>query len=416
MATVRELVTSWGFDVDEKPLKKLDKDIASLKSTIKTVIATATAAGATLFGMAKFTANAGDEAVKVSQKLGIGVEKWQEYAHSANIANIAQESLAAGLGNLSRNMQEAADGSDEAAKAFRQMGIPITNAEGKLRSSSAVMEDVADRFKAMKDGTEKTVLAMKLFGKAGRDMIPLLNYGAQGLRDDAIEARRLGLVLSEETANGAELFNDNVTRMVGSLTGLRNLIGTALIPQFNQIILATTEWIVQNKEWIASGILQAVQLLTDNFSILLGLVAGLVAMKMAVVFISAAKAIWGVVVALQAAVASATALNLLMGGLPLLIGGLAAAGVVFAASGGFGSKPQAFGPTPGPDGLSRMLSGNSPGSFMGGGSITVAPTFNIQATGTNPQQLAQAIGEQTEPAIDRILREAKRDLKPASDR
>ena len=44
-----------------------------------------------------------------------------------------------------------------------------------------VMMQVADAFKKMPDGAEKAGLAMKLFGKSGADLIPLLNEGADGL-------------------------------------------------------------------------------------------------------------------------------------------------------------------------------------------------------------------------------------------
>ena len=59
---------------------------------------------------------------------------------------------------------------------------------------------MADKFKAMPDGTKKTALAMDILGKSGKDLIPLLNSGSEGLGEMLAEADSLGITLSTETA------------------------------------------------------------------------------------------------------------------------------------------------------------------------------------------------------------------------
>lgn len=61
---------------------------------------------------------------------------------------------------------------------------------------------------------------MELFGRSGREMIPLLNQGAGGLREMAREARELGIVVSESFSRRAENFNDNLRRLKAALQGL----------------------------------------------------------------------------------------------------------------------------------------------------------------------------------------------------
>ena len=50
--------------------------------------------------------------------------------------------------------------------------------------------------------------------KSGADMVPLLNGGADGLREMVAQSERLGLVLDDETAAAAGKFNDTL-EMIG---------------------------------------------------------------------------------------------------------------------------------------------------------------------------------------------------------
>ena len=38
-------------------------------------------------------------------------------------------------------------------------------------------------FSQLEDGPQKTALALEIFGKSGKDLIPLLNSGAEGHRE-----------------------------------------------------------------------------------------------------------------------------------------------------------------------------------------------------------------------------------------
>jgi phage-related protein len=96
---------------------------------------------------------------------------------------------------------EIAGGGESLAK----LGINSTDANGALRSTDAIMKDVADRFAEMPDGAEKSAMAVKLFGRSGLDMLPLLNKGSAGI-DAMIERNKaLGLTLNETQAEMSSL-------------------------------------------------------------------------------------------------------------------------------------------------------------------------------------------------------------------
>ena len=198
-------------------------------------------AGSALYDMAKkalgmlksFTLGAieaQDNMGKMAQKVGLSVEELSSYSHAAKLADVDMETLGTGIGILSRNMLAAAQGSKEQRKQFAAMHIEYRNADKTLRATGSVLEDLADRFAGMPDGAAKTARAMQLLGRSGKELIPLLNAGGEGLRQMRDEAEKLGLVISNDTAKSAENFNDNLTRLKAGIEFSQDfcLFGSAL--------------------------------------------------------------------------------------------------------------------------------------------------------------------------------------------
>ncbi len=90
--------------------------------------------------------------------------------------------------------------------------------------------EVADRFKTLPDGAEKTALSMELFGRAGKDMIPVLNLGGQGIKDLQDKADKLGLTLSNNTLAQMARFITSQKDLNDSTTSLKLAIGETTAP------------------------------------------------------------------------------------------------------------------------------------------------------------------------------------------
>ena len=223
------------------------KDLAPLKANIESVgksiahwgimaAGAAAAIGAAFGAIIVKTANAGDEINDMSKRTGIATEQLSGYKLAAEKAGSSLGGLAIGLQGLANSMQAGAVAGTAQAKMFDALGISIVDGKGKLLPLNDVLLNTADRFSRMEDGAEKATLAQDIFGRSGRELIPLLNQGADGLREEAEMAKKLGLVFSKEAAAGADAFNDAMADLKGALTGIRNDIGNALIPVARQFI------------------------------------------------------------------------------------------------------------------------------------------------------------------------------------
>lgn len=183
-----------------------------------------------------------DQLTKAAQKIGIPVDELSRLRHAAELAGVEFAGLQTSVRRLSQNMRDAFEGS--AAKGpmiFEQLGISVKDADGNMKSASQVMAELGDAFAAMPDGAMKTAMAIELMGRAGADMIPLLNGGSSALRSAMEEADRLGIVIDEKTGKAAEQFNDNLSRLGKVVSGIGIQFAAKLAPH----LAAFTDWLVE---------------------------------------------------------------------------------------------------------------------------------------------------------------------------
>jgi len=229
--------TSTGVNGAIANIGRIGGAYTGLISPITGAVAAITAATAKLAADFKGAIDTGDQLNKLSQKTGIAVEKLSELAYAGDLADINLESLATGIKKLSVNMAEAATNTNsKAAEAFKALGVAVKDSNGNLRSSDAVMADLADRFASMKDGAGKTALAIAILGKAGADLIPFFNMGSRGMAEMADEAKKLRLVMTGETAKAAEEFNDNMRKLTLSSSALGRSIAADLLPEMARFL------------------------------------------------------------------------------------------------------------------------------------------------------------------------------------
>lgn len=182
--------------------------------------AAAAAAGAMVFALTKRVADNADELGKLSQKVGVTVESLSGLAYAARLNNLSLDGLGTGMRTLAKNMLDAQSGTGDAKDAFKALRVEVEDAPGKLKPTDEMLLQLADKFSTMQDGAGKTAIAMRIFGKSGTDLIPLLNQGRAGIEELRKEAERLGIIISKDAAKAAEEFNDNLTRMKASSEGL----------------------------------------------------------------------------------------------------------------------------------------------------------------------------------------------------
>jgi hypothetical protein len=254
MAKVADLIYRIAGDSSSfvKALAKADKELANFNRNASRVAkgtalmgAALGAVGGYLGAMTKKALDDADALGKLSYRTGVAVEDLSRLEYALSLSDSSLEDFGVGAKNLNKILADTEAGNEKAAKALANLGIAALDASGKARPLNDVFLDVADRFKAMPDGATKATAAVNIFGKAGTKLIPALNNGAAGLREMGKEAEQLGLVLSTDTTDAAQLVNDNLTRMQKAGEGLGRQILVTLAPAMS---ILTSEMVENAKQ------------------------------------------------------------------------------------------------------------------------------------------------------------------------
>lgn len=169
-----------------------------------------------------------DELISLSKKSGIATDDLSKLKYAAEQDGVSFDSLSNGLKFLAKNV-ETAD------KEFRSLGISTKDNNGIIKSADALLKEVADKFQKMPDGVEKTNIALKLFGRAGTDMIPMLNNGSEGIKALGDEAQKLGIVMGTSSAQAFKKFGDEMLAVKEGFRGLFIVMAENILPTIQSV-------------------------------------------------------------------------------------------------------------------------------------------------------------------------------------
>lgn len=166
----------------------------------------------------------------LSQRTGIAVDALSVLGDVASTKGIGVEQMSRAIEKMDRAALKAAQSGPTASNAFKDIGVSVTDAAGKMRGAEDIFNDLTAKFAAMPDGPKKTAEAMKIFGRTGAELIPLMNEGGKGIGEMEEHFRRLNAVIDADTAKAGDKFNDTMTIVKSAFTGIENELAKALLP------------------------------------------------------------------------------------------------------------------------------------------------------------------------------------------
>lgn len=191
----------------------------------------------------------------MAETLGLSVQQLQAFRLMAQETDVPVEALQTGVVRLQRAMVDAASGKGrEQAAIFHQMGISLRDAGGQMRSVEDVLPRIAESLSRMHDTTLRNAVVMRLFGRSGAELVPLLDRGAAGMREFEEASRRLNATYTPEQNEQVEEYKNSWIELDTAMTGLKDTLTAELAPAFTPIIEGITEWIAANREWLGTDI------------------------------------------------------------------------------------------------------------------------------------------------------------------
>lgn len=249
---VSELVATLGIKTDAASVAKADNTLKKFMNIGKAFVGSW--AVLKVGGFIKHAVDSTTELAATFEHMhartGVATETLQELGYVAKLAGTSVESMETALKILSRTMMESQKSGSEIGKIYQKLGIQTKDAKGQLRPVADLLPELADKFKNMKSDTEKSAMAVKLFGRAGTMLLPVLKQGGDALRAQMAEAHDYGAVIDNELITASMRYHDNQIKTAYTYQMLRNAITKGLLPSLTRMQERWLEWVKKNKEWL----------------------------------------------------------------------------------------------------------------------------------------------------------------------
>jgi hypothetical protein len=255
---LQEVLTHFGFTVDASQLKRADVGVQGLTAKLKglggMVTAAATAfVGAELVGAVRSMIDNVTQQIDalndVANQLDVSTGFLEQYGYAAQMSGSSAESLTTGLRKLSLAAADAAQGGAETAKVFSDLGIDVKNAEGQVKPLEQLFPSIVSEFSKIPKGAEQARAAVKLFGKGGVELIPLLNEGEEGVAKLRQEFEELHGTMSTTLIEDTAEMRDNLDRFGYATKGLQIQLVSFLVPALSKLAVWAAKGIGLFREW-----------------------------------------------------------------------------------------------------------------------------------------------------------------------
>lgn len=221
-------------------LGNLKTSFAKFAKTGAVVTGAVAAAGGAMLGMATKAADTTDRIDKMSQKLGMSREGFQEWDFILSQSGASIESLQGGMTRMTSSIDDLRSGSKTAVDSFSRIGLELSDLQG-LSQEDAFMTIVM-QLQDVSDETERAALAQDILGRSSAELAPLLNAGADSLIDMKEQAHELGLVMGDDAIDAGVKFTDTMDQLKRSFNTVFAAVGVELMP----VIEAFSDFIIRN--------------------------------------------------------------------------------------------------------------------------------------------------------------------------
>lgn len=207
-----------------------------------------------MVSLVKSFSSGADEIGKFSRQIGFSTESYQEFRFAADRAGVNQALFNSSMVAFTKRLGEARAGTGGLFTILNKLSPAFLEQLKATKSNEEALSLLLKGMSKIKDPATRAALAAGAFSRSGVAMTRVAEQGAEGIAALRAEAQRLGVVIGTESTKEAEAFQDAMTNLTGSFSGLQNVIGGQLLPVIQPLIEQLTNFVVTNREIIGTKI------------------------------------------------------------------------------------------------------------------------------------------------------------------
>lgn len=154
-----------------------------------------------------------DNLAKQADATGLAVETLSALEYQASQTGASQQQLASGMSTFARGMGQLQSGTGRLRTFLMQYDRDLYEHLRTVNSQEEAVRLVSDAMANAETPARRAALAAAAFGGAGERLVLTFGGGRSEIERYREEAERLGLVMSEQGARGAERLNDRIDQL-----------------------------------------------------------------------------------------------------------------------------------------------------------------------------------------------------------
>lgn len=192
------------------------------------IVSAATRYVSSLVSMGQAQAQVIDRQSKLAARLGMTYGEFAGLSLAGDLAGVSMDQIAAAATKADVAFVKASNGSATARAGFDRLGLSLTDLAGM--SAAERFQAISSAIAALPTEAERSAAAVQMFGRAGAELLPLFNGGAEGIQQAAEQAERLGLALTTAQGQDVEAMNDSFTMAQKAVEGVVQQVVAYLAP------------------------------------------------------------------------------------------------------------------------------------------------------------------------------------------
>lgn len=227
-------------------------------AAVAAVGSAAIAAGTSLVKSTGDVAAYGDNIDKMSQKMGISAQAYQEWDAIMQHSGTSIDALKPSMKTLATQAEKGND-------AFQKLGI--SEKEVASLSQEDLFAKVITGLQGMEEGTERTYITSQLLGRGATELGALLNTSAEETQKMRDRVHELGGVMSDDAVKASAQFQDTLQDMSTGFDSLKRNMLSEFLPAITDVMDGLTNLFTgdydEGIERISEGVGQAIDKLSE---------------------------------------------------------------------------------------------------------------------------------------------------------
>ena len=204
------------------------------------------AAGGLLFGVAAAgvaAAAAADDYNTLAKQTGLSTETLQEAKYAADLIDVSYETFTGSLTKMVSKLRTNEEG-------FNNLGIATRDASGELLGTEEIFWNSVNALSAMENETARDIAAQELFGRSAAELAGILDDGGAAFRALGDDAKKAGLIMSQDTLDGLNEVNDQIDTLKAKSRATLSVAGGKALEAMAPVIDRVVEKVSALLEWI----------------------------------------------------------------------------------------------------------------------------------------------------------------------